>query len=474
MSYKPTVYEQIVTDYLDGKKLDYNDYKNELAERGWADKRYFDAYIKDMEYIKGVMEQINKGEINLRQAADVVKNNHPSAKEDVLYFSLTNKEKKLVLEAEDKGSFKYELKNKETVKYDGYKREIRVAKASHLPHDTDAFVIFSGHPGSAEPAIEAWFEDLKRTAKPKKLVFLGLYDNQGNTDFSNSNLRYNTGSEVEMYVRYCRDAGIPEQVIKECLVTPKDTSTEENTALLAEIRNKYFSKNKDVNFAMFGYPAYQKRIASEFAFQFQKMENEGKVAPTNFIMPVTKTEKNADYRYLSYDNLDGIAQDIIVGNCLAHPYRVNAGGRFDSKLGEYPEELKPLLPISLVYSYPNVANELAGTRTDVGTMMKLLRAVQHKTYGWEDASRVDSSMSYNNLHLKRRLAKKGLLTLSMLKHRDRFSAVMVNECYKHLLSKMTPQQKETEAAKIVLGEKVHPKNIEAWLEFNKRQKESQK
>ena len=474
MSYKPTVYEKIVTDYLDEKELDYNDYKKELALRGWKDKRYFDAYIKDMEYIKGVMEQINNGEMNLRQAADVVKNNHPSDKKDVLYFSLTDEEKQLVLDAEDKGSFKYELEKGEKIKYDGYNREIVVADANKLPDNTNALVIFSGHPGSAEPAIEAWLEDVKRTGNPKKIIFLGLYDNQGNTDFSNSNLRYNTGSEVEMYVRYCRDAGIPEDVIRECLVTPKDTSTEENTALLAEIRNKYFNGEKDVNFAMFGYPAYQKRIASEFAYQFQKMENEGKVAPTNFIMPVTKPEKNADYRYLSYDNLNGIAQDIIIGNCLAHPYRVSAGGRFDSKLGKYPEEFKPLLPISLVYSYPNVANELAGTRTDVGTMMKLLRAVQHKTYGWEDASRVDASMSYNNLHLKRRLAKKGLLSTIMVKYNEYMNKGTLSNYFKYELNKSSQEKRDETAAKIVLGEGVHPKNIKAWVEFNKRQRESQK
>ena len=116
--------------------------------------------------------------------------------------------------------------------------------------------------------------------------------------------------------------------------------------------------------------------------------------------------KPAVYEQIVTDYLDGIAQDIIVGNCLAHPYRVSAGGRFDSKLGAYPEKLKPLLPISLVYSYPNVANELAGTDMKVGTMMKLLRAIQHKTYGWKNAGRVDASMSYNNLHLKRRLAQK--------------------------------------------------------------------
>ena len=48
LSYKPTVYEQIVTDFLNGKRLRYKDYKKELTERGWADKRYFDAYVEDI------------------------------------------------------------------------------------------------------------------------------------------------------------------------------------------------------------------------------------------------------------------------------------------------------------------------------------------------------------------------------------------------------------------------------------------
>lgn len=474
MSYKPTVYEQIVTDYLNGKELDYNEYKAELASRGWKDKRYFDAYVEDIKYIKGVMDDIDGGKINLRQAADIVKKNHPSAQNDVLYFSLTDDEKKLVLDAEDKGSFKYELERGESIKYDGYDREIKVAESNNLPRNTDAFVIFSGHPGAAEPAIEAWFEDVKRTGKPKKLIFLGLYDNQGNTDFSNANLKYNTGSEVEMYVRYCRDAGIPDSIINECLVTPKDTSTEENTALLAEIRDKYFDTQKDVNFAMFGYPAYQKRIASEFAYQFQKMEYDGKVAPTNFIMPVVKTEKNASYRYLSYDNLEGIAQDIIVGNCLAHPYRISAGGRFDSKLGEYPEELKPLLPISLVYSYPNVAKELAGTDMKVATMMKLLRAVQHQTYGWENSKAVDNTMQYNNLHLKRRLAKKGLMAVGLMKFGKYFSKEMLPEYFRNILNKRSALENEETAARIVLGDNIHHKNIHAWIEFNNRNNDRQK
>ena len=147
----------------------------------------------------------------------------------------------------DKNILSQTLLNLDNLIQWGYDKKIICTDYKKLPENADAFVIFSGHPGAAEPAIEAWLTDLKNTGKPKKLVFLGLYDNQGNTDFSQSGLQYNTGSEVEMYIRYCRSLGISEEILQECLVTPKDTSTEDNTQLLAEIRNKYFNKNKDAS-----------------------------------------------------------------------------------------------------------------------------------------------------------------------------------------------------------------------------------
>lgn len=61
-----------------------------------------------------------------------------------------------------------------------------------------------------------------------------------------------------MYVRFFKACGVPKKFIKECLVTPKDISTADNIEMLAEIRNRFFDKSKDVNFVMFGYPAYQK------------------------------------------------------------------------------------------------------------------------------------------------------------------------------------------------------------------------
>ena len=455
-TYKPTVYEQIVADYLAHKPLSFEDYAEELAQRGWKDRRYFDAYVKDIQYIDSLMQ---KPDFNLRAAADEVKTHHPSSDKDVLYFALTNREKEYVLRAEELGA----MKDGEVIRYEGYDREIVCADYLKLPENADAFVIFSGHPGSAEPAIEAWFEDFKRTGNPKKLIFLGLYDNQGNTDFGNSALRFNTGSEVEMYVRYCREIGVPEAIINECLVKPTDISTAENITLLAEIRNKFFDRKRDVNLVMFGYPAYQKRIASEFAYGFQKLEDEGKVAPTNFIMPVVTLEKNPKNRYLSYDNLNGVAQDIIVGNCLAHPYRVAAGGRFDSKLGEYPEKLKPLLPISMVYSYPNVANELAGTDVQTATVMKLLRAVQHRVYGWEDAKMVDATIGYNALMLRKRLAHKGLLGAARQQNLPKKEALL--KIQRHFEN----NDPDVEAAKVLMGD-VHPRKLSGVVDYLRRER----
>lgn len=77
LDYKPTVYEQIVIDFLAGKELKFENYQDELTARGWSERRYFDAYIKDMKFIKKMMDEPN---FNLKAAADVIKKMHPSKK----------------------------------------------------------------------------------------------------------------------------------------------------------------------------------------------------------------------------------------------------------------------------------------------------------------------------------------------------------------------------------------------------------
>ncbi|MBO5441403.1 MAG: hypothetical protein J6A09_02415 [Alphaproteobacteria bacterium] len=410
MSYKPTVYEQIVLDYTNSELKDYKDYEKEWKARGLIKKDYL-QYIKDIAYAESLLAL---PDVNIVKAANMAKE-YVKNRTDIVTFKLSKEEKKTVLEAEDLGR----IKNGDVIKYDGYEREIKGVDYLDIPKEADAFVIFSGHPGSGAAAVEAWYNDFKKNGKPKKLVFLGLHDNQGNTNFSDKKLEFNVKSEVEMYVRFFKACGVHKKFVKECLVTPKDISTADNIEMLAEIRNRFFDKDRDVNFVMFGYPAYQKRIASEFAFGFQHLEDEGKVAGTNFYIPDVPVALKEKDRYLSYDDLNGIAQDIIIGNCVAHPYRVSAGGRFDSKLGEYPEKFKPLLPLSMVYSYPNVANELAGTDTHTASIMKILRAMQHQVNGWEDAKKVDMSIKKCACELRKKLIKKGLVSNDIISQKGK-------------------------------------------------------
>jgi hypothetical protein len=409
-AYTPTVFEQIVTDLVKGTLQEYPTYRKQWEARGY-NRKDFNQYLEDITYAKGLTEQ---PDFNVVRAANTAKE-YVKGRKDIVTFKLTNEEKQTVLKAEDMGR----IKKGEHIRYDGYKREVLGVDYLDLPKEADALVVFSGHPGSGAAAVEAWYNDYKKNGTPKKLVFLGLHDNQGNTDFNKTDLKFNVRSEVEMYVRFFKACGVHKKFIKDCLVTPKDISTADNIELLAEIRNRFFDKDRDVNFVMFGYPAYQKRIASEFSYGFQKLEDEKKVAGTNFMLPDVPVSQNEKDRYLSYDNLNGIAQDIIVGNCMAHPYRVQSGGKFDSKLGAYPEEFKPLLPISLVYSYPNVANELAGTDTQVAAVLKIHRAMQHKVNGWEDPKRVDDSIKKCACKLRKKLLKDGLISNDILSRRGK-------------------------------------------------------
>lgn len=421
MTYKPTVYEKIVQDFLDANVKNYAHYQPEWEHRGF-NQPDFEQYVKDVEY---AFNLTNVPDFNVVKAANEAKE-YVKDRKDIVTFALTDEEKKVVLYAEDKGR----IKSGEIIKYDGYKRQIRGADYMNIPQEVDALVIFSGHPGSGAAAVEAWYNDFKKNGKAKKLIFLGLHDNQGNTNFENNHLKFNTKSEVEMYIRFFKACGVPKKYVKECLITPKDISTADNINLLAEIRNRFLDKDRDVNLMMFGYPAYQKRIASEFSFGFQKLEDDKLVGGTNFYIPDVPVPQAEKERYLSYDNLDGIAQDIIIGNCMAHPYRVEAGGRFDSKLGEYPEAFKPLLPISLVYSYPNVANDLAGTDMKCAAILKILRAMQHAVKKWENPEKVDQSIKRLVCKLRKKLVHKGLVSNDIISRQGKSNPDKLIKYYK--------------------------------------------
>lgn len=197
MDYKPTVYEQIVLDYINDKLKNYQVYEKEWKVRGLTQKDYL-QYIKDIAYAESLLDLPH---VNIVKASQMAKE-YVKNRTGIVTFKLSKEEKKTVLEAEDLGR----IKNGDVIKYDGYGREIKGVDYLDIPKEADAFVIFSGHPGAGAAAVEAWYNDFKKNNKPKKLVFLGLHDNQGNTNFNERKLEFNVKSEVEMYVRFLKHA----------------------------------------------------------------------------------------------------------------------------------------------------------------------------------------------------------------------------------------------------------------------------
>ena len=84
-------------------------------------------------------------------------------------------------------------------------------------------------------------------------------------------------------------------------------------------------------------------------------------------------------------------------------------------MGTYPEAYKRILPLSLVYSYPNVAAELAGTDIKTAAVLKILRAIQHRTYGYEHPQKTDRQISYNVMQTRRLLLERGLVSRELLR-----------------------------------------------------------
>ncbi len=407
MLHQVSVYEKVVTAICQDHEVIYKDYAEEWRRRG----HYKEEFATFVEYTRYANSLVKEKDFTLKCAIEKAKKAGLTIiKELIPEFLLLPSEKKTILKAEEQGR----IKAGEVIRFKGYNREIIGCDYSRLPEDTDAFVVFSGHPGAASPAVYAWFKHFRRTGKAVKLIFLGLKDNQGNSDFTDSSLVYNVGSEQEMYRRYFKAMGVSHEIVDECISEAYDISTEDNIERLAEIKNKIWG-DKEIKLVMFGYPVYQTRIATEFAWSFSRMEKEGKCKGVNFIMPSYKPSQSEYERYFSYDNLNGIASDIIIGNCTAHPYRVKGEPRFDIGWGKYPEAYKKILPLSLVYSYPNVAHELAGTDIKVATVLKILRAIQHKTYGYEHPKKTDKQICYNVLAMRRRLVEEKLSDKRLIK-----------------------------------------------------------
>lgn len=256
----------------------------------------------------------------------------------------------------------------------------------------DILVVFSGHPRTGIWAAETVFAYVDRYQKlPDGVIFLGLHDNQGMTHFSNG-YKFRRGSEARMYQRQMLAQGLPKSWLNKFLMEPSDTSTEENAELLVETCRKYGLDKEGINLICVTYPAYQLRVATELSFALKDKLPKAWIR----IAHVTPCmEELGEKRYFSYEKPEGQLPDLTFANCVAHLFREWGVKRFHPRCleDEYPEEYKPLAPLFLAYSYPNVVNELCGTDMTVAAVLKVIRTLMLDAYDEDvDDKRWDEKM----------------------------------------------------------------------------------
>jgi hypothetical protein len=88
--------------------------------------------------------------------------------------------------------------------------------------------------------------------------------------------------------------------------------------------------------------------------------------------------------------------------------------------------------------------------------MKLLRAVQHNVYQFEDAKKVDRTIQYNLLQLRKKLTLEGLISATDIFDGNKLRADEALKRLKEHQGTTEENQNSQEAAKVLLGGNVNP------------------
>lgn len=101
MTYKPTVYEQIIIDYLSSGLKDFSHYQPEWEKRGFK-KTDFAQYIEDIQYAHSLMQQPG---FNVVKASNQAKE-HVKNRTGIVTFTLTMKKNKSYWKQKTEGASK--------------------------------------------------------------------------------------------------------------------------------------------------------------------------------------------------------------------------------------------------------------------------------------------------------------------------------------------------------------------------------
>ena len=116
----------------------------------------------------------------------------------------------------------------------------------------------------------------------------------------------------------------------------------------------------------------------------------------------------------------------------------------------------------------NLNQALGCTDIKVGTMLKLLRAVQHDVYQFENARQVDFTIKRNLANDAKRLALEGLTSAENIYHGNGLKAQEAVDRIKKHQQSTNEDVNATEAAKVLLGsETVNPRKLKGAADYLK-------
>lgn len=406
-----TCYVQVVYDLVNGKEPHWEMYP-EFAERGHSEKAFND-YVKyvrmalyivrnmpgnpntQKEYAQRMLEYVTcPNGINYQKfhaAAEKFGIKNPAAglsdievnavQAPVPRYRLTEDEINVILTAEEFGSgplgkvLEYEDRGR---KKSVLSVDYRLIKAN-VGGRPDIFLVYSGHQQTGFKAAEMIYNYIDHNGKlPEGVFHTGLEDNQNLTEF-NEKFKFRRYSEADTYASEEEAMGIPKSVTRKMWIRPTDTDTFQNIDVTASIKRRFGIK--ECNLIIIGYPVYQLRTATEFAWGLSHNPEAPDCyitiadIPTKQYIEAEGSEGTYDdYRVLSYDQPEWQLADLSLANCCAHVFRGIGTERFAlPMLKEYPEMFQRLAVMFLGYSYPNVVAELCGENEDVARVMKIIR-----------------------------------------------------------------------------------------------------
>lgn len=253
----------------------------------------------------------------------------------------------------------------------------------------DIVLVYSGHQQTGHKATELIYRYVTNNGKlPEYLFNIGFEDNQNMTDFS-PEFKYRKRSEADTYANEEEALGLPKEYVRKLWLDPSDTDTWQNINVVASLKKRFGIE--ECNLIIVGYPVYQLRTATEFAWGLGNNEDApncyitiADIEPKMYATAEGTEGGYDDYRILSYDQPEYQLADLSLMNCCAHIHLRTSGEdqiRYQFPwLEAYPEEFKRLGAMFMSYSYPNVYSAMLGSEGDekkldeeVASVMKILR-----------------------------------------------------------------------------------------------------